>query len=128
MKPFARGALIKLSEAKEVPGLKSKTIDLNAPEIQEQATAKMAERLNDVAIENERLRAQVAELLPLVAQLAEFSSPDAEYGACAWEMKCEVKPFDEPQTLLSHVPQCPVHQAALVMDRIAAGEFGEVES
>ncbi len=84
----ARGALTKLSAAKQEPGLKSTTIDLNAPEIQDAATAKMAERLNDLSIENEKLRSQIAELLPWAEEgLERYIGEDPEVETLQWRIR-----------------------------------------
>ena len=92
--------------------------------------------------EVERLRRQLAELLPLVEGLSEFASPDREGGECAWETlgsdscwsyqaeknKAASGECIRLRAIDEHHPSCPVHRALLVMQRVENGEFGEVAS
>lgn len=105
MNPFARGARKKLSAARQAPRMKAKVINLSAAEIQDEAAARMAARLCEVATENEKLRAQVAELLPWAIHSAERI---------------------QPGELIA--PRVGKPEAILLLRRVEAGDFGEVAS
>jgi hypothetical protein len=102
----------------------------------------VASAANPLTAEVKRLRSQVAELLPIVVDLSEYQSTDMEYGTCSWdgvtvdcagwEMKnrrSAATPNNKSPRLSivdSHHPSCPVHKACRIVERVEAGEFGEI--